>query len=545
MRGHRAGTRGGARLAALAFALLALGVGSATPALADPPPDFPWPDLLPPLPTASNPQPGPQEGCQKPTMACVDLEIKRMQEAQDRLGCDHRAVFATTYLTLTQALKSTIAADPRFFADPDYFFYEDALFANLYFRTLERGGAGQPVPEAWAIAFQTAAAGDANAAQDMLLGINAHVQRDMPYVLASLGLHRPDGSSRKLDHDRANDVLNHAYNAVVRAIADRYDPMVNTTNPGTPGDNLAGLELVKVWRENVWRNAERLLNATTDQQRRDVESSIETNAADSARSIAAAQGPPGYRATRDAYCQGRLSRPASAPGAAPATRASRRRRHHHRHHRVATRHRRTAHRHAARAQRPPKSELLGHSVQGRPIGVTRVGDPNAPRSVLVFGAIHGEEPAGRAIVARLARRPAPPGSSSGWSRTSTPTAPRTTRGTTRTASTSTATSPSGGATSARRAASTTPARGPSRSPRAGSPASSSSACDPRSRSGTTSLSASSTARAAPTPPSSAATRCAPTCTGDRWPRRRAARRTGRSTCSRGRARSWSSCRRAR
>ena len=58
---------------------------------------------------------------------------------------------------------------------------------------------------------------------------------------------------------------------------------------------------------------------------------------------------------------------------------------------------------AVSAQEPapppaPRVELLGRSVQGRPIDVVRVGDPAAPRKVLVIGCIHGNEPAGRAVV---------------------------------------------------------------------------------------------------------------------------------------------------
>src|SRR5260370_11935634 len=133
-------------------------------------------------------------------MGWLAYEIQRMGAVQERFGCDHRAVFATTYLTLTEVLRDTLRRDPHFFADRDYRIYEDALFANYYFRTLDDNAAGRPVPQAWQIAFQTAASGDANGAQDMLLGINAHVQRDMPYVMATLGLHAPDGSSRKVDH---------------------------------------------------------------------------------------------------------------------------------------------------------------------------------------------------------------------------------------------------------------------------------------------------------------------------------------------------------
>jgi murein peptide amidase A len=52
----------------------------------------------------------------------------------------------------------------------------------------------------------------------------------------------------------------------------------------------------------------------------------------------------------------------------------------------------------------PPAERIGRSVQGRPIGVVRVGDPAAPRKVLVVGCIHGDECAGRAIAERLRRR---------------------------------------------------------------------------------------------------------------------------------------------
>jgi murein peptide amidase A len=53
--------------------------------------------------------------------------------------------------------------------------------------------------------------------------------------------------------------------------------------------------------------------------------------------------------------------------------------------------------------------VLGRSAEGRPIALTRVGDPGAERRVLVVGAVHGNEPAGRAVVRALRRGPAPAG----------------------------------------------------------------------------------------------------------------------------------------
>jgi protein MpaA len=62
------------------------------------------------------------------------------------------------------------------------------------------------------------------------------------------------------------------------------------------------------------------------------------------------------------------------------------------------------------ADAPPAAlhaERVGGSVEGRAIRMTRVGDPAAPRKVLVIGCVHGNECAGLRIVARL-RRSAPP-----------------------------------------------------------------------------------------------------------------------------------------
>jgi hypothetical protein len=270
-------------------------------------PNVPWTSLLPPLSSPNGPERVPQPGCETPGIDCVDGEIARMREAQELLGCDHRAVFATTYLELTRVLRTTLESEPGFFADPGALIDEDVLFADYYFRMLADDEAGRRVAPAWRIALDVTRRGSTTAAIDMLLGINAHVQNDMPFVIAELGLRSPDGVTRKGDHDRFNEVLNRAYGDVVHAIAERYDPFVSLTNSDlTPLDDLAGLELVKVWREGVWRNAERLANARTAAQRARVARSIEAQAAATALTIAAPSTMPGYRAERDAYCSSRL-----------------------------------------------------------------------------------------------------------------------------------------------------------------------------------------------------------------------------------------------
>jgi hypothetical protein len=233
-------------------------------------------------------------------MRCIDRTIRRMKRLRAGFGCDHRAVFATTYLLLTEQIRR----ERHVFKDLRWLIYEDTVFANFYFRVVRANERGQPLPRAWQIAFDTAAQGDANAGQDMLLGINAHVQRDMPFVLATVGLRTRKGKTRKPDHDVVNGILSDAYEPIVSTIGARYDPLVTLTNASwNPVDDIAGLEMVKGWREGVWRNAERLLDAKTKAERAQVAESIETNAATWAGLIASGQmGPPGYRAQRDSYC---------------------------------------------------------------------------------------------------------------------------------------------------------------------------------------------------------------------------------------------------
>ena len=285
-------------IVAAALALLPALARAAEPVSVD------WTALLPPLNSPAGNSGGPQPHCTVASMKCIRTEIRRMRRLQKRLGCDHRAVFDTTYLELTRVLRDKLRADPDYFTDKDVLFYWDALFAEMYFRTVKANAAGQPVDPAWQIAMDVAKSGDYTGTADMLLGINAHVQNDMPFMLAAVTLRNAKGESRKPDHQKMNEVLNEAFEQVVREISDRFDPITGLeTYRLSPATDYFGVELVRVWREGVWRNAERLVNASSDAEREQVAQQIHTQAALSAQAIAAGNmAPPGYRAQRDAYC---------------------------------------------------------------------------------------------------------------------------------------------------------------------------------------------------------------------------------------------------
>ncbi|MFL5937409.1 MAG: DUF5995 family protein [Gaiellaceae bacterium] len=274
-------------------------------AVADDPPFVGWTALLPaltiPYDVTST------DDCAAGRTQCVDKTIREMKKRFDPLAsaCDHNAIFALVYLRVTEEYRRTI--DAPFFDDTPFVNYEDGIFAHYYFAAYDAWANGQTadVPPAWRIAFDAARNHQVSAIGDLLLGINAHVQRDLPFVLYRIGLVAPNGSSRKPDHDRVDEILNRVTDDVVAEIARRFDPTIDDNNLPGPVDDFTVFQLLVAWREAAWRNAEALAAAPTAGARDLIATQIERNAATTATAIKlATQYPPlsSARAERDSYC---------------------------------------------------------------------------------------------------------------------------------------------------------------------------------------------------------------------------------------------------
>ncbi|MEX2555766.1 MAG: DUF5995 family protein [Actinomycetota bacterium] len=282
----------------LVLALVAPGLAGADHPLGN----IPWSTLLPPHPGVTAPA-DPAIPCgEHPTPACVDQVIDDMVvnwEPWDA-SCDPRAVFALTYLLTTEAFRETIE-DTGFFQDNDGIINLDRVFADLFFAAVD-GYENGTAPPAWKVAFDAATSGRTNAVQDVFLGMNAHIQRDLPVALAAVGLVQADGASRKSDHDAVNEILSDVLDHIEDEIGRLYDPMVALADAKpSPVDEVGALELLKSWREGAWRNAERLTLARSNAERNVVMAQIEAYSTIWATVIA---GPDfsWYEARRFAYC---------------------------------------------------------------------------------------------------------------------------------------------------------------------------------------------------------------------------------------------------
>jgi len=279
--------------------------GPAGPAQADDPPPFVgWSQVLPALVT--NFDAGSSDDCVAGRPACVRQTIRVMHKRFDPLAetCDHDAIFSLAYLRTTEAFFAA-SETAGFFKDTPRINHQAVAFAQMYFNAYDDWAAGRiaQVAPAWRVAFRAADDRAVSGSGDLLLGMNAHVNRDLPFVLVAAGM--VGSGERKYDHDQVNEVLNRVVSPLMAELAARFDPaMANTRTPYGIG-YAALLQMLVEWRENAWRQAERLASAPDAAERKRVADSIEANAEAQAHLIAAAESylpPLTSSEARDAYC---------------------------------------------------------------------------------------------------------------------------------------------------------------------------------------------------------------------------------------------------
>jgi hypothetical protein len=263
----------------------------------------PWPNALPGRTVGPAAPPHSVPGCRSLQLGCVDRLIVRLRREwrADNSTCSHRAIFSLGYLRISSEIRRRLAHHETF-DHPAWFISVVQGFSDEYFATQRRYDAGKSVPGSWRIYYDAMRHGDYNAGQDLLLASNAHTNHDLPYAYAASGLLTKSGVSRKHDHDQVNDVNASVFSGLAGYYAAHYDPLFTTISATSPVPQLSTLQLIQTWRENAWREAERLVAAKTPAELQQVEQQIETTSTAWAKLITSG-AEPGYRATRDAYCQ--------------------------------------------------------------------------------------------------------------------------------------------------------------------------------------------------------------------------------------------------
>jgi hypothetical protein len=122
--------------------------------------------------------------------------------------------------------------------------------------------------------------------------------------MAAAGLTGPDGRSEKPNFDHIDALLNSVTLPLVAELSARLDQSMNDTSQPLSLDAVATGNLMYLWREQAWRNAELLADATP-LTRNLVVATIDANSITQATtySTTMAYAPPvTTRDARDAWC---------------------------------------------------------------------------------------------------------------------------------------------------------------------------------------------------------------------------------------------------
>ncbi len=182
-------------------------------------------------------------------------------EEQFRRQNDRRCIFLTLYGVASSEVRDRVARGA--FLDPSWVHRYAVEFANLYREALEAYEAGRlaEVPKAWRLCFDAARAGSGLVLLDLLLGVNAHVNNDLPLALTRISID-PDREARKRDHAAVNAVLAFVMQRAVERLTALYAPGFAALDAGGGElDEMLSLFSLEVARDSAWEGAVSLANA--------------------------------------------------------------------------------------------------------------------------------------------------------------------------------------------------------------------------------------------------------------------------------------------
>lgn len=203
-------------------------------------------------------QPGDIDGA----LRCMRRTLEEFHARRDK-----RAIFLRLYYLMTREVYDAVNgigdyAGRSVFLDPSWLKRLSGLFASAYFRSLDPARTPAERGRAWCTAHAVAADPRSPVLENALLGINAHINYDLPQAIAAnlrdhgdlkdtLTLQR-----RKFDHDQVNLMLARTVDPVQRTLGEDYGHGIDAIDRlfGPVDDQVSDWELAH-YREQVWWHA--------------------------------------------------------------------------------------------------------------------------------------------------------------------------------------------------------------------------------------------------------------------------------------------------
>jgi hypothetical protein len=189
--------------------------------------------------------------------------LAAMQHRLDTMPAERaeQARFLATYRRTTQAVGSAVAAGQ--FEDPSWVEDWDVVFARLYLDALDADLTGARVPRPWRLAFD--APSTASPLVHVLLGINAHINNDLPRALLAVISDDEFASPgvlarRRRDHERIDAVLASRVAAEDRTLGAASGRSL-LDRVLQPANRWSSKRFLREARQKVWHNTTELHQA--------------------------------------------------------------------------------------------------------------------------------------------------------------------------------------------------------------------------------------------------------------------------------------------
>lgn len=203
-------------------------------------------------------------------MNSIDDVISRLDDivercAQERMRAGY---FAALYRHMTVAVKTGI--DSGLFEDGARMERLDICFAQRYFDAFDAYYSGRKTTQAWTVAFEATDSRWLAIVQQLLLGINAHINLDLGIVAAEISPGSELPGLQK-DFNEINEIIASLVDVVMRDIGEVSPWFALLDRVAGKTDTKMAEFSIAVARNEAWRLAEQMAYATPDLRPRLIE----------------------------------------------------------------------------------------------------------------------------------------------------------------------------------------------------------------------------------------------------------------------------------
>ncbi len=188
--------------------------------------------------------------------------LNRELEASDMRNL---RAFNTTYLIITRAVNEKVKEG--FFKYPDVMKKVDVVFAHYYFDALAQFVHQEHCPDAWRLLFEQSRENNYHQYIFMALGVNAHVNNDLPQSLRGANV----GEEFFEDYEKVNGIIKDSLEEVVDSLQEQ-NIIIRTLSQKMRDTYALFLQsLIQNWRMKAWEDYIALTN--NQKKREDIENS--------------------------------------------------------------------------------------------------------------------------------------------------------------------------------------------------------------------------------------------------------------------------------